>query len=131
MIKTYIKIWLLDLVYRFTAFLEGDVQSISFDKGLYKALKLCGIENNNNIYVCTVKGEYVFMVKPKQMEGIKTNYYQVQWNPDTKQVGFSPSTPTVARILYDYGFNRPDLVKRRYRVKPKYTHGIIFFKITR
>ena len=107
--------------------IDGNDGTITVSRWLYRAMLLLGLEKGNRIYVFRVKGSFGFAVNPKQLEGVDTNFYELQYNSKTKTVGFCPTCPSVALMLYELGFPHDSIVRRR--VTTHYNRGLVYFTI--
>lgn len=122
---SYIRIKLISIVPMY-AVLDGEDQSVTLSKRLYRSMCILGLMDNNRVYVFKVGERYAFTVNPKQFGEEETNLYTVQYNPQYKTIGFCPTTPSVVRILVESG--KPYNYHGKIRVKACYAKGIIYFK---
>lgn len=90
--------------YRLTVRLDVLDSSVTLSEGLFNRLRLMdGKRDKAEAFVFRIpeSGEYAFMIDAALPEGSPKS--MIQYNGKHKTVGFQAISPTVARILHDYG----------------------------
>lgn len=109
--------------------LDGKDGTVSVSRGVYAAMTMMGEKMFDKVHVFRLgrDGNYAFTMDPAALRGTESNYYPLQYCGKSRSVGFSPSTPTVARMLFDMGRVWDDVV--RCRVRAKRVKGMVVFEI--
>ena len=107
--------------------------SITFSKGLYKALKLLSYEVKPCAFVFTLSDtkEYAFCINPDLPEGLPMG--EIQFNPKYKTIGFESLVPTVQSVFFDYGLPADRACKLSVSKGTQIVEGkeLIYYKIER
>lgn len=90
--------------------LDGRDGTITVSEKVYNRLLKLGLERGNCIYMFRVGNTYGFSLWPAE-EKDKTHTYELQYNSKTKTIGFAPTCPTVASILYEFGLPHDAVAK--------------------
>lgn len=109
-----------------TVTLDGRDGTVTISEKVYDGLMRLGIEQNNSIYMFRVGDTFGFTVWKSEE---KTHTYELQFNSKTKTVGFAPTCPTVAAILYEFGL--PHDTVKRFRVTKGKAGDCKYFKLSR
>ncbi len=109
--------------------LDGKDGTVSVSRGVYAAMTMIGEAKYDKVYVCRLgrDGHYAFAMDPAALRGTESNYYPLQYCSKTKSIGFAPSTPTVAKMLYDMGRKWDETARCRTRVRR--VRGMVVFEI--
>lgn len=109
--------------------LDGNDGTITISRWLYWALLLMGLEKDNRIYAFRVRDTFGFALSPGQLQGVDTNFYELQYNSKTKTIGFCPTCPSVAMMLNDFSLPHDSVIKRK--VTTHRSKGMVYFRINR
>lgn len=119
--------------------LDGEDGTVTLSRGLLMAMSVLAADDEawGKVHVFTVSAGhrlpcgydkyYCFSLDPSGVKGLDTNYYEVQYNGHYRTLGFYPTCPTVARIMYDYGYAHLRHVILRVRMEN--ARGLVYFRV--
>ena len=109
--------------------LDGRDGTISVSEKVYDRLMELGLKTNNCLYMFRVgQASFGFGLWPQEKKD-ETHTYELQYNSKTKTVGFAPTCPTVATVLYEFGLPHDAVAKCK--VSLKNANGYWYFRLSK